>query len=115
MDIRYQPGQPLRINLLATSELLNGRIEKIAGRMAIINVDRPLAFGAPLRIDFDDSMILGEVTACQSGVAGHRVTLDVRDAIPMMSDLARLVSAVMTDGRGAGAQQERPVSRRASA
>ncbi|HYP06128.1 MAG TPA: hypothetical protein VER03_07805 [Bryobacteraceae bacterium] len=114
MEIRYQPGQPLRVNVLATSELLSGHIEKIVGRLAIINLDQPVAFGAPLRIDFDDSMILGEVSACEATESGHRVTVDVRDAIPVMSDLARLVSALMTDGRGARTE-ERSNSRTAKA
>ena len=99
MDIRYQPGQPLQVNLLTSRELLDGHIVNLAGRVATIAVRRPVAFGSPLRIDFDDCMILGEASACESGPESYLVKVDVRDAIPVMSDLARLVSAVMMTGR----------------
>jgi hypothetical protein len=106
MDIRYEPGQPLQINLLASRELLNGRIVKLAGRMAIITVNRHVAPGAPLRIDFDDSMLLGEVWSCESEATGHRITVQVSDAVPRLSDLARLVSAVMSTSQGVGSVEK---------
>jgi hypothetical protein len=108
MDIRYQPGQPLQITVLDSRELLQGHIVQIVGRAATFSLHRPLAFGAPIRIDFDDCMLLGEVAACEVTTEDYVITLDVVDAIPVMSDLARLVSAVMTGGRGAAPDARTP-------
>lgn len=65
MDIRYQPGQPIQIDLLATDESLQGYIATLAGRMATIRVTRSLPFGSPLRMQFDDCLLLGEVSGSE--------------------------------------------------
>ena len=108
MDIRYQPGQPLQITVLDSRELLQGHIVQIAGRAATFSLHRPLAFGSPIRIDFDDCMLLGEVSSCEGRTKEYVIRVDVCDAIPVMSDLARLVSAVMTRGRGAAPDARTP-------
>ena len=114
MDIRYQPGQPLKVSLLASREQVDGHIENLRGRVATIILERPVAAGAALRMDFDDCMILGEVWSSESDGRGYSITLEVRDAIPRVSDLNRLVSAVMAGGRGA-VVEERPLARSATA
>jgi hypothetical protein len=97
MDIRYQPGQPVNVSVLFPNESLTGRILDLSGRHAAIRLDRPLASGAPLRLDFDDSVIWGEVGSCRPAKEGVEVKFIVREAVPMLSDLGRLVSALMAE------------------
>jgi hypothetical protein len=105
MDIRYQPGQPVQISLLGSRELMSGRIVEMADRAATIEIDRPLAFGASVRIHFEDSMLLGEVSTCKSGPEKYLITVQVSEAVPVLSDLGRLVTAVMAGGRHLDVEQ----------
>jgi hypothetical protein len=60
----------------------------------------------PLRIDLEDCRLLGEVSACESESGLYLIRMDVCEAIPAMSDLARLMSAVMSDGVLSSPRQE---------
>jgi hypothetical protein len=102
MDIRYDPGQPIRVRLLDACESTIGRIVEFGGPEVVIGVHRPVAFGAAVRLEFDDSVLLGEVCACEPSPEGSQVRVAVRDAIPTMSDLGRLITAVREEFRMIG-------------
>ena len=102
MDIRYHRGQPIRVRLLDASEPTTGRIIEFCDRDAVIGVRRPVAFGAALRLEFDDSVLLGEVRACEPSPEGSQLRIAIRDAIPTLSDIGRLITAVREDFRMMG-------------
>jgi hypothetical protein len=95
MDIRYQPGQPVNVNVLFPRESLTGHILDLSSQHAAIRLDQPVAAGASLRLDFEDSIVWGEARSSKQMSEGIQVEFVVRDAVPMLSDLGRLVSAVM--------------------
>lgn len=106
MDIRYHPGQSVPIELLDSSELLQGEILQLVGRAAILNLARSLQLEALVKIELEDCMLLGEVVACESHTGRHLVRVEVCDAVPVMSDLARLVSAVMGNAASSNSPQD---------
>jgi hypothetical protein len=54
-------------------------------------------------------MLLGAVSSCESSFEGYVVTADICEAVPVLSDLGRLISAVLATGRGASVQNHAPV------
>lgn len=44
-------------------------------------------------------MLLGEITGCSLDSSAFTAQVEVVEAIPSLSDLARLVAAVMNEGR----------------
>lgn len=98
MDIRYQAHQPVKVQLLETQQALQGRIVQISGIVARIELDQSVGFDAPVRLDFDDSMLLGEVVASESSANGNIVTIQVRHAVPFLSSLGHLICAVRGEG-----------------
>jgi hypothetical protein len=99
-DIQYRPDQTVPLNILGDSpEALTAQIVTLSGRRASLKVHGNIAAGTAVRIDLNDSMLLGEIAGCVSGVSGFVAHVEVIEAIPSMSDLARLVSAVMNETR----------------
>jgi hypothetical protein len=101
MEIRYQPDQPVRLNVLggASPRTIVARIVQLTGRRAELRVEEAIAHDTAVKIMLDDSMLLGEVAACAPAEGAFVVLIEVHEAIPSMSDLARLVAAVMNEGR----------------
>jgi hypothetical protein len=100
MEIRYQPQQPVRLNVLGVvPQTLKAKIVNLTGRRASLILEKNIVAGTAVRIDLEDSMLLGEATACVADVGGFVAHIEVFEAIPSLSDLARLVAAVMNEGR----------------
>ena len=105
MEIRYQPDQSVRVTVLESKRLLRAQIVEMKNRTATLRLEEAVAQHAPIRLDFDDSVVLGEVTDCVPEGASFLVSLKVVDAIASLSDLARLVSAVMGNGSAVGPER----------
>ncbi len=102
MEIRYQPDQPVRLNVLGgiSPRVMAASMTHLSGRHAELRVAEVIAADAAVKIELDDSMLLGEVIACTSrDGGGYAARIQVVEAIPSMSDLARLVAAVMNESR----------------
>jgi len=55
-----------------------------------------LPTGAAVRIDMNDSTLMGEIAGCSSIAAQNFLAcVNVREAVPTLSDLGRLITAVM--------------------
>lgn len=102
MEIRYQPDQPILLTVLggAAPRQMPARMVQMSGRRAQLCMSEAIACGTPLKIQTDDSMLLGEVSACGADMGSFFALVEIQDAIPSMSALAKLVAAVMNEGRG---------------
>jgi len=99
MEIRFQPDQPVRLSILSdVPQALTAFIISLNGRNAVLRVSQAIPAGSAIRLDLDDSMLIGEISACAAG-EHFEIQLHIKEAIPSMSDLARLVSALMCEGR----------------
>ncbi len=101
MEIRFQPDQPVRLGILSDlPQALTAFIVSLNGRNAVLRVPQAVPPGSAIRLDLDDSMLIGEISGCTvAGEEQFEVHLQIKEAIPSMSDLARLVSALMCEGR----------------
>lgn len=54
----------------------------------------PAPCGSPVRIDKDESVILGEVVFCGAESGGWSVLVEIDQVIPSVPDLARLMYAI---------------------
>jgi hypothetical protein len=98
MEIRFQPNQPVRLSVLSgLPQALTARIINLNGRSADLQVEQQISAGSAIRIDLDDSMLLAEIIECSSEQGQFRIHISITEAIPSMSDLARLVSALMCE------------------
>ena len=100
MEIPYRPEQSVRLNVLgAAPQTIPAQLRILVGRRAELKSESAVAPGTAVRIDLEDSMLLGEVAECGSDGPHFVTQIEVVQAIPSLSDLARLVAAVMNDGR----------------
>lgn len=98
-EVRFESGQSVLVDILSEENILTGRIVKFEGRASCVELNRSVALGAPVRIDLDDCMLLGEVGNCTSVGEQYHIQIELSQIIPSMTNLARLVSAVMSEGR----------------
>jgi hypothetical protein len=100
MEISYRPEQSVRLNVLgAAPQTIPAQLRILVGRRAELRSESAVTPGTAVRIDLEDSMLLGEVAGCGSEGSLFVTQVEVVEAIPSLSDLARLVSAVMNEGR----------------
>lgn len=115
MEIRFQPNQPVRLSVLSgLPQTLTAVIVHLNGRDAKLQASQYIPTGSAIRIDLDDSMLLGEITGCISEQEQFGIAVNITEAIPSMSDLARLVSALMCHGTRESLGEDRRVARAAS-
>jgi hypothetical protein len=65
---------------------------KLAGRRLVVKVSGYVSRDAGIRIDCDDSFLLGEVLACWHEGPGSEIfaAIELRQAMPRLTELARL-------------------------
>ncbi|HPQ17311.1 MAG TPA: PilZ domain-containing protein, partial [Bryobacteraceae bacterium] len=62
---RYEAGQSAQARLLdGGSDVFPVRIENVSGAGMRLLLDRPLALGALIKVEWDDVLLLGEVRYC---------------------------------------------------
>jgi hypothetical protein len=60
----------------------------------------PIKLGTAVRIDINDSVLLGEVSYCSSTPDGLVCGVQLEQALNSVGDLTRLVSRLMMEDRG---------------
>ena len=111
--MQYESGRAVGVNTFTPAQTLCGTVIRIAHQHALVQVNAHLDKGMPLRLDFDDSILLGEVLTCQENDCGMQVDVMVQDAIPVMPDLGRLVLAVI-ENHGHPSVDVEPIARPAA-
>ena len=100
MEIPYRPEESVRLNVLGASpQTIPAQLRILVGRRAELRSECAVTPGTAVRIDLEDSMLLGEVAGCGTEGSLFVTQIEVVQAIPSLSDLARLVAAVMNEGR----------------
>lgn len=99
-DLRLEPGQQLLVSAINDGgRQVATTIEARQRTRLVLRSEQPMPPDSPLRIDMDDSLILAQVAGCAREGSGFVLELDILHAIPSLSSLAKLVSAVMQEGR----------------
>lgn len=112
MELRYQPGQPIRLTILGASpRAVNATIHKMAGRQAQLRIEESVPACTAVRIDFEDAVLLADVQACEPDGNRQMALLEIREAIPLLSGLAHFITAVQQECQSAPLTSAFPVAR----
>lgn len=74
-----------------------GFILDCSGRGVRVQIPGKIIVGAAVRVDIDDEILLGEACYCQPIDGGSIVGLELKQSLNHLSDLNRLMRALMGD------------------
>jgi hypothetical protein len=87
---------PTQITGLRNLQLqTSGRILGVSSRGLSVGTSEPVAVGSFLRLDLEDSAILGEVRYCEAQRSWYEIGLFVEEMLIGSSDLARLLASLI--------------------
>jgi hypothetical protein len=106
-EFRLYSGQTIQLAILGeNSWSCNAQIIDIGPLRTRIAAPRAVNSGLAVRIDAEDALLLGEVRGSSQSADHHIVEIDLMQIIPSLSNLAKIVSAVMEAGGRAESRAE---------
>ncbi len=95
MEKRTGPRFPIDQLVLVTvldecSDQFAGRVVNVSGNGMRLILDRPVAPGVPLKIECEETLLLGEVCYCEEVEGSYAAGLELEHALLQTGDLARL-------------------------
>ena len=110
---RFTADQSVRITLFGEPDIrLPARIKNVSVRGIGLELPGPVAMGSALKLELDDSLILGEVIYCREDATSFYVGVELEQALSGLSELADALSAFSdahSDATHSGLQQADPV------
>src|SRR5438270_9906732 len=90
---RFTSDQPVVVTVLTQPELrLDARVRNASGRGLGLIAPLPVSPGAAIRIDLDDSIVLGEAVYCRSELDGHFIGIELDQMLVGLTELGRKLS-----------------------
>ena len=94
MDQRREPrlvaDQSVAVTVLGDQETrLTARVKNASGRGLAIEMPVKVAPGTALKIELDDSILLGEAVYCQSGPESHLIGVELDQVLCGLSELGK--------------------------
>ena len=75
-------------------------VTHVASRLLTARCGSPLAPGLPVRIDQQDTILLGEIVACREETPGEfSVLIEMNESLSGLHSLRKLVSALLGEAR----------------
>lgn len=101
MDERHEPrfiaDQPIKVTILGSPETQHAaRICNVSGRGLLIEFSSEVAFGAPLKIEVDDAILLGEVVYCRAEDGVYLIGVELDQVLCGLTALDQLLQAFAT-------------------
>ncbi len=109
-ELRVGSEEAVRITVLGAREKrMEGRAVDISGQGVRILVPEAIAAGFAVKIELEDSLILGEVCYSQPDGRGFLAGIEIDQVLTGLGELARLNRNLLDDGgeRAAAREQER--------
>ena len=102
MDSSLQPpletNEPVHVTVLGKCETkFLGRITNVTGRSIALVTDQPAPLGAAVKLEWTDTLLLGEVCYCRTEGVGFALGLDLEHALYNTLELARLAKLLLDD------------------
>jgi hypothetical protein len=108
---RFEADQSVWITLFGEPDSrIPARIKNVSERGIGLELQGPLAIGAALKFEVDDSLILGEVIYCRENEGSFYVGVELEQALCGLGALAKALGAF--SDTSSGPQQEDPVKER---
>jgi hypothetical protein len=95
-QVKCETGQPARVTLLGASEVdCLGQVASVSGASMRLLLDRAVPHGAAVRVEWDDTLVLGEVCDCGAAGAQFSVGLNLEHSLLHTEQLARLARTLL--------------------
>lgn len=95
---RVPTEQPVRVTILGDSSgVYEAVLSNLSGRGMQIMLPAPVAVNTAVRIDLEDSMLLGEVCYCEPAAAGWAIGLELEQSLSDLRSLCRLVERLLQE------------------
>jgi hypothetical protein len=92
---RHQLGQPAIVTVLGSAtEVLQGEIRNVSKGGTQLQLPRPIGIGSLVRIEYDNSLILGEVVYCIQEQAFWIAGIRIEHALSGLTALADAMRGV---------------------
>jgi hypothetical protein len=90
---------PITVTVLGSGAVIamSGTVLEMSGRGLRIAVTLPIPFGAAVRVETEDLLMLGEVCHCSAGPSGCEVGLIVSEMLSSLAELRRLNEALLDE------------------
>jgi hypothetical protein len=97
---RFAAGQTVRLIVLdrngnSADRQIDAEVTEISGKGVRLRVAERIAVGDAVRLDMEDNAILGEVCHCSETGNGFICGVEVDQILSHVSDLARLMDALL--------------------
>ena len=104
IESRFHVDESVQVTVLdQTQPVVAGRLVNLSGKGMRLSLDSEVPVGAPVRVDMDGTMLLGEVCYCYPEGATWALGLRLEHALTHSDDLARLMRQLVGDStRGCG-------------
>jgi len=74
---------------------LNAQVIDLSGSGMLVSVPSPIPCGAPVKVEGNDMLLLGEVCRCDAGRHQYRVALEIHHSLAALSELERMNRAIL--------------------
>lgn len=107
---RFETSTRVRVTLLGDDEVaLDGRMVEISDCGMRLMLDRPLPVSAAVRVDYDDTLLLGEVCHATQQGEDYVVGLALDQVLHELTKLNQLAQAFLDDSP-ASARSKNPLT-----
>jgi PilZ domain len=91
---RFQADQPVVVTILTEPQTrIEARVKDASGRGLGLVASVPVPAGAPVRIEIDDALVLGEAIYCRDDDDGHFIGVELDQMLVGLTELARNLAA----------------------
>jgi hypothetical protein len=91
---RFQADQPVVVTVLTEPQTrIEARVKNASGRGLGLVAPVAVPPGAPVRIELDDALVLGEAIYCRDGQDGHFIGVELDQVLVGLTELARNLAA----------------------
>ncbi len=93
---RVEADQPVQVTVLGSEEgAFSGRIGNLSGRGMRLLLDRSVPLDAAVRVEWNDTLALGEVCYAKRHGDVWAVGLMLEHSLPQLAELDRLIHSIL--------------------
>jgi hypothetical protein len=97
-QLRLEADEPVHVTVLGECEAqLLGRITNYAANGMGLEIDAPVAIGAAVKVEWSNTILLGEVCYCRPAGEGFAIGLRLEHALYNTAELARLAKRLLDE------------------
>jgi hypothetical protein len=91
-DPRFEANQSVWITLFGDPDIqLPARVKNVSGRGLGLELDGPVAAGSALKLELDDTLILGEVIYCRRNESAYYIGVEIEQALAGLAELGNSI------------------------